>query len=363
MGFIPVGISLMREVTPPHMTNTAIASMSATLGVGGAIGLPLSAWVAQSFDWHALFWMSVGLASLMVLSVALLVPHVHDAHGGRFDLIGAIGLAVGLLGALVAISKGNEWGWGHGRTIGLLVGGVVVLVAWAFYELRTKDPLCDLRVTVQRPVLLTNLAAIAVGFGMMAQAVVVPQLLQIPSATGYGLGQTMLEAGLWMAPGGLMMLLFAPVSSRLMTRIGPKRTLMIGATVLGSGYLVGFALMDAPWELLLASCVASAGVGIGYAAMPTLILDAVPMHEAGSAVGINGLMRSVGTSVAAAVMAALLTSSTTRIGSFELPTQGAFQLCFVVGAAAAFLGVAIAATIPVVRRREEARATVTADAA
>ena len=355
MGFIPVGISLMREVTPPSMTNTAIASMSATLGVGGAIGLPLSAWVVESFDWHALFWMSVGLASLMVLTVAVLVPHVHDAHGGSFDLVGAAGLAVGLVGVLVAVSKGNEWGWGHGRTIGLMVGGVVVLVAWAVYELRREDPLCDLRVSAQRPVLLTNLAAVAVGFGMMAQAVVVPQLLQMPTATGFGLGQTMLEAGLWMAPGGLMMLVFAPVSSRLMTRIGPKQTLMIGAAVLGIGYLVAHQMMDAPWQLLVASCVASAGVGIGYAAMPTLILGSVPAHEAASAVGINGLMRSVGTSVAAAVMAALLTSSTTQVGSFELPTQDAFQLCFLVGAAAAFVGVLIAATVPQARRRGQDR--------
>ncbi|MET0837449.1 MAG: MFS transporter [Marmoricola sp.] len=365
MGFIPVGISLMREVTPPALTNTAIASMSATLGVGGAIGLPLSAWVAENFDWHALFWMSVGLASLMVLTVAVFVPHVHDAHGGRFDVGGAVGLAVGLVGVLVAVSKGNEWGWGHTRTIGLLVGGVVVLLAWAVYELHREDPLCDLRVTAQRPVLLTNLAAVAVGFGMMAQAVVVPQLLQMPTATGYGLGQTMLEAGLWMAPGGLMMLVFAPVSSRLMTRIGPKRTLMIGSGVLGVGYLLAHQLMDAPWQLLVASCVASAGVGIGYAAMPTLILSSVPVTEAASAVGINGLMRSVGTSVAAAVMAALLTSSTTQLGSVELPTQGAFQLCFLVGAAAAFVGVLIAATVPVARRREVERAqfVATADAA
>ena len=86
--------------------------------------------------------------------------------------------------------------------------------------------------------LLTNLAAVAVGFGMMAQSIVVPQLLQLPEATGYGLGQTMLQAGLWMAPAGLMMLVFAPVSSGLMRRIGAKRTLMIGARVLGLGYLV-----------------------------------------------------------------------------------------------------------------------------
>ena len=63
---------------------------------------------------------------------------------------------------------------------------------------------------------MTNVAAVAIGFGMMAQVIVVPQLLQIPEVTGYGLGQSILEAGLWMAPSGLMMLVFAPISARLM---------------------------------------------------------------------------------------------------------------------------------------------------
>jgi MFS family permease len=142
------------------------------------------------------------------------------------------------------------------------------------------------------------------------------------------------------------MMAFAPVSSGLIRGIGAKRTLMIGAFVLGVGYLLGLVLMGAPWQLLIASCVACAGVGIGYAAMPTLILDAVPPREAASAVGVNALMRSGGTTLAAAVMATLLTSSTTSLGAFEVPTKGAFQLCFVVGALAAFIGVAIAATIP-----------------
>ena len=86
MGFIPVGISLMREITPPHLTGTAIAAMSATLGVGGAIGLPLSALVAQNWDWHALFWVAAALAALVVASVWFLVPHVSDAAPGRFDV-------------------------------------------------------------------------------------------------------------------------------------------------------------------------------------------------------------------------------------------------------------------------------------
>jgi MFS family permease len=193
---------------------------------------------------------------------------------------------------------------------------------------------------------MTNVAAVAIGFGMMAQSIVVPQLLQLPESTGYGLGQSLLAAGLWMAPGGLMMLLFAPISSRMLDRLGAKITLMVGATVLGIGYLLAMVLMDSPWHLLIASCVAASGVGIGYAAMPTLILDAAPPREAAAAVGFNSLARSGGTTIAAAVMAAILTSSTTSLGSISVPSETAFRLCFLVGAVAAFVGVALAATIP-----------------
>ncbi|HEY3530132.1 MAG TPA: MFS transporter [Nocardioides sp.] len=352
MGFIPVGISLMREFTPPHITSTAIAAMSATLGVGGAIGLPLSAWIADGHDWHALFWVSAALALVVLVSTVLLVPHIDDAEPGRLDVVGGLGLAVGLVTFLVGVSKGTTWGWGSGRTCGAIVGGLVVLLAWGAYELRQRDPLVDLRTTARPQILLTNVAAVAIGFGMMAQSIAVPQLLEMPSAVGYGLGQSILAAGLWMAPSGLMMMLFAPVSSRLIDRTGAKHTLMVGAAVLGLGYVVAVALMGAPWQLLVASCIAAAGVGIGYAAMPTLILDSAPVREAASAVGVNALMRSVGTTLASAVMATILTGSTTTLGGLELPTKGAFQVCFVAGAVASFVGVAIAATIPRRPRQE-----------
>jgi len=357
MGFIPVGIALIREVTPPRLTSTAMAAMSATLGVGGAIGLPLAAWIAQDFDWHALFWTATALAALIVAAVALLVPHVKDAVGGRFDAAGAVGLAVGLVAVLVAVSKGNEWGWGHGRTLGLLALGVVALLVWATYELRVDDPLCDLRVTVRRPVLLTNLAAVAIGFGMMAQAIVVPRLLLSPAVTGYGLDQTLLETGLWMAPGGVVMMVFSPLSGRMIRVLGARITLIVGAVVIGLGYVVAIFLMDAAWQLMVATCIVSAGVGIGYAAMPFLILEAVPLTEAGSAVGINSLMRSIGTSVSSAGMAAILTAATFDLGGYQVPEESTFRVCFLAGALAAFLGAALAAAVP-----RRARSTVPTNA-
>ena len=131
-----------------------------------------------------------------------------------------------------------------------------------------------------------------------------------------------------------------------MRTFGAKYALALGAAVLGCGYLLSFFLMSAPWQVLVASLICSAGVGIGYAAMPTLIMDAVPMNEAGSAVGINSLMRSIGTTVAAAVMAVILTGQTSLIAGFEIPTETAFKICFLVATAAAFLGAAVALTIP-----------------
>ena len=351
LGFIPVGIALVREVTPPEMANTAIAAMSATLGVGGAIGLPLSAFVAQTFDWHAIFWMGAALSLLLTVGVVLLVPHLNDHAGGSLDLVGVVGLTVGLVATLIGVSKANAWGWTSGRTLGSFLGGIAVLVVWGYYQLRRDEPLVNLRVTASRPVLLTNIAAIAIGFGMMAQSIVIPQLLQLPTATGFGLGQSLLAAGLWMAPGGLMMMAFSPVSGRLMTVIGPKQTLMVGAAVLGFGYLTAFFLMDAPWQLLIASSIAAAGVGIGYGAMPALIMGNVAPREAGAAVGINALMRSIGTTSAAAIMVTVLTSSTTDFGGASIPTEGAYQLCFLIGAIAAFVGVALTALVPHVHAR------------
>ena len=348
MGYIPVAISLVREVAPPARATGAVAAVSATLGVGGALGLPLAAWIAQDYSWHDLFWLSAVLAAVVVVLTAFVVPHIHDEHPAHIDPVGIIGLAVGLVSALVGVSKGSEWGWGSGRTIGSIVAGVIVLLVWGAYELRHHDPLVDLRTMARRPVLFTNLAAVLVGFGMMAQSIIVPQLLEMPEATGYGLGQSILHAGLWMAPAGLMMMAFAPVSSALITHRGARVTLATGALVISIGYVIALFLMNAPWQLMVASCVASAGVGIGYAAMPTLILDNVPMHEAGASVGVNGLMRSVGTTVAGAVMAAVLTSRTTVLapGTPAIPTEGAFKVCFIIGACAAVAGAAIAMLVP-----------------
>jgi hypothetical protein len=139
-----------------------------------------------------LFWTSAGLGVVGTLLVLSVVPESRVRTGGRFDLLGAVGLSAALVCLLLSISLGADWGWGSGRTLGLFAAAVIVLVVWGWWELRTRQPLVDLRTTVRRQVLFANLASTMFGFSMFAVSLVLPQVLQLPAATGYGLGQSLL---------------------------------------------------------------------------------------------------------------------------------------------------------------------------
>ena len=352
---VPLGISIMRDELPAERLAGATALMSASLGVGGALGLPTAALIADHFDWHVLFWSSAGLGAVALVLVLLFVPESEVRTGGRFDVVGGLGMATGLVSLLLAISKGADWGWTSGTTLGLFAAAVVVLLAWGFFELRTSEPLVDLRTTARRQVLVTNLASIAIGFSMFAMSLVLPQLLQLPTRTGFGLGRSLLTAGLVMAPSGLVMMAFAPVSAAVSRTKGPKVTLMIGALIVAAGYGLDIVLMSQVWHLVLVSCVIGAGIGFTYGAMPALIMGAVDPSETAAANSLNTLMRSIGTSCASAVAGVVLSQMTISLGGYALPSKNAFKAVMALGAGAALLAFAVASFIP--RRRPLTAAT------
>ncbi|MFE0728097.1 MFS transporter [Streptomyces antibioticus] len=350
MGMVPLGIALLRDVVPAERLSGSIALVSASMGIGGAIGLPLAAAVAQYADWRVLFWGSAVLAAIVAVLIFVLVPDVPaGAKGQRFDLPGAIGLGAGLVCLLLAVSKGADWGWASGTTLGLFAAAVVVLAGWGVWEMRTADPLVDLRTTARPRVLLTNLASVFIGFGMYASMLVMPQLLQFPEATGYGLGQSMLAAGLWMAPGGLMMMLVSPLGGKLTNARGPKFTLICGALVLAAGYFASPALTGSAWGVMLVTIITSSGVGLAYGAMPALIMSSVPLTETAAANAFNTLMRSLGTSIGAAVIGVILAQMTTTMGGHTFASEDGFRTALLVGGALALVSAAVAAVIPAAR--------------
>ncbi|MET7479979.1 MFS transporter [Streptomyces sp. NPDC005648] len=345
-GVIPLGISIMRDELPAERLGSATAMMSASLGVGAALGLPAAALIADNFDWHVLFWSSGALGVVALLLVLFVVPESKVRTGGRFDVVGGLGMAAGLVCLLLAISKGGDWGWGSGTTLGLFAAAVVILLLWGWFELRTEQPLVDLRTTARRQVLVTNLASVALGFGMFAMSLVLPQLLQLPEATGYGLGKSLLTAGLVMAPSGLVMMAIAPVSAALSKAKGPKTSLMLGSLIAAAGYGLNILLMSEVWEFVLVSCVIGSGIGFTYGAMPSLIMGAVPPSQSGAANSLNTLMRSIGTSTASAVAGVILSQMTIKLGPVAVPSENGFKTVLAVGGGAALLAFVVASFIP-----------------
>ncbi len=348
VGVVPLGISILRDVLHENRVDTAIALISATLGVGGALGLPISAFITERSDWHVLFWVAAGLGVVVFALVLWIVPVSVLRTAGRFDFVGAAGLSLGLLGILLAISRGNDWGWLSAPVLALGLGGLAVLLAWGWFELRIAEPLLDLRVAARRPVLLTNIASVAMGFSLFASNVVYPQMLELPVATG-GFGLSLLAASLVVMPAGIVMMVLSPFSGRLARTIGPKLLLVMGAISLILAY--GFTLLFSSevWHLVAANFLIGAGIGFGYAAMPMLIMRSVPQSETGASNGLNALFRSLGTSTAAAVVGAVLATYTVSYEVTPVPSAAGLQLSFVLGGVAAVIALVVALFIP--RRR------------
>ena len=345
VGVVPLGISIMRDVLHADRVDAAIAFMSATLGVGGALGLPISALVTERSDWHHLFWMAAGLGIVVFVLVLWIVPVSVLRTAGRFDFVGAAGLAVGLIGILLAISRGNEWGWDSPPVLAFGLGGLGILLLWGWFELRIDEPLLDLRVAARPAVLLTNIASVAMGFALFASNVVYPQMLELPVETG-GFGLSLLAASLVVMPSGLVMMALSPLSGRIAQRTGPKLLLLLGALSLIAAYGFTLAFSTEVWHLLVANILIGAGIGFGYASMPMLIMRSVPQSETGASNGLNALFRSLGTSTAAAVIGAVLATSSTEFDGVPVPTSAGFTLSLILGGAAAIIALVVAVFIP-----------------
>ncbi|UEL30915.1 MFS transporter [Rhodococcus sp. C1] len=347
ISMIPVGISIMRDELPKEKVASATALMSATLGIGSALGLPLSGLIFEHLGWPAIFWLSAIVGVLLIIAVAVVVPESSVRTRGKFDFLGAVMLSTALTAILLAISKGARWGWTSELTLLMFVTGIVTLALWFPYELRVTQPMVDLRTSAKRPVLLTNVASILVGFSMYANNLSTTQQLQMPKISGYGFELGVMAAGLCMIPAGLAMVFFAPVSANITKRFGAKITLIVGGTVLALAYIARVFLTGSIALIIISAAVVSIGTAIAYSAMPMLIMRSVPITETASANGLNSLLRSVGTSTSSAVVAAMLTSMVIPSGPGEgLPSIDAFKNIFWLAALAAVAAAAAAAFIP-----------------
>jgi EmrB/QacA subfamily drug resistance transporter len=340
----PLAIGIIRDEFPRERVASGIGSISAMFGIGGGVGLVVSGLLIEWLGVDSIFWLSLVVSAAAAWATWRFVPESPVRVQARVDFGGAALLGLALLSLLLAVSEGTAWGWSSARILGLFAGAVVVGALWVAWERRVEDPMVDLALMARRPVWTANLAAMAVGLSMFASFILIPQFVQAdPAKTGYGFGASITLSGIYLLPSALVMLGAGPLSGRLSTLRGSRLPLALGTVISSAAYFSLAGLHDRGWEIFVGSALLGLGIGLAFAAMANLIVEAVPQESTGVASGINTIARSIGAAVGAQVAAAILTASASGGGP---PAESGFVDAFLFSAVGALFALGATMLVP-----------------
>jgi EmrB/QacA subfamily drug resistance transporter len=344
----PVSFGIIRDEFPPHRVTSAVGIMAAVIASGSGLGIVLAGPIVGALNWRWLFWIPMIVVTLVGIVAKFVIPPSPHRSPGKVNWLAAVLLSGWLVALLLPLSKATTWGWGSGRTIGLLIVAVVLLAAWFVAELRSANPLIDMRMMRLPAVWTTNVVALLFGATMFGIFAFLPQLMQVPSSTGYGFGASVTQAGLLMLPMMVTMAIFGSLSGPLTRWVSGKVQLVAGAA-LAAISCVSLALEHGDKLLVaLAGGVFGVGLGLVYASMISLIVQSVPMHQTGVASGMNTNIRTIGASIGTAIVSSIVAGHVTTSG---LPAESGYTESFLILAVVAVAAIGVALLVPAARRR------------
>jgi len=338
-GIFPLAFSIARDEFPPEKVAGSIGLMSSILGIGAGAGLVVGALINEHLGWRWLFWIPLVVTLLAAFFTARYIPESPVRTQGKVNWGAAALMSVGVSAVLIAIAETTVWGWGAPRTIGLFALGVVVCATWVAVEIRSRVPLVDMTMMRIRGVWTTNLAAFLLGAGMYASFIVFPQFAQLPKSTGFGFGASQVVSSLYLLPAALTMSVLGMAAGRIARRFGSKRALVAGSVVGAVSFGYSALAHDHPYEMVIAAGLLGVGIGLAFAALGNLIVQAVPPTQTGVASGMNTVMRTLGGALGGQLAATFIANNTAH----GLPTVTGFTDTYVM--ATAFLIVCVLAAL------------------
>ncbi|MGA2321810.1 MAG: MFS transporter [Solirubrobacteraceae bacterium] len=293
-GIFPLAFGIVRDEFPRERVAGSIGLLSAILGVGAGAGIVLSGVIVEHLSYHWLFW--IPLVATLVAAVATwrFIPESPIRVPGRINWLAALLMTIGLSTVLLAISQTTAWGWGSPKTIGMVLVGGAFTAAWIGVEMRSRNPLIDTTMMRIRGVWTANLAAFLLGAGMYASFIVFPQFAQLPTSTGFGFGASVVVSGLYLLPSTIGMTILGMNAGRISARFGSRAALLAGTAFTTLSFALLAVAHGHPYDLLIAASLLGVGVGLAFAALGNLIVQAVPSEQTGVASGMNTVMRTLG---------------------------------------------------------------------
>jgi MFS family permease len=311
LGLVPIAMATARDELAGERVAPMIGVLSVSAAAGVGVGYPLSGLIADTAGLSGAFWFGAAVSGIALLSAVAVIPS-KDRGGrpARLDWIGAVLLAGALISILVAVAQGTAWGWTSAATVGLLIAGVVLFTIWTRQELRTDVPLVQLRLLRHPAVLAADVCATVLGVAMYMSLTTVTEFVQHPRSGGFGDSGSVVIAGLTLVPMSVLMLLSSRALPRLVRHLGVRALLTLGCLVVAIAVVFFAVFHDSLWEAFVMMGVLGVGLGTTYAAIPGLIVQSVPRHETGSAMGFYQVVRYVGFSLGSALAASILAGHT-----------------------------------------------------
>ena len=325
----PLALAIVYREFPPAERGPAAAVVGVPLLLAPTFGPTIGGFLTTTFEWQAIFLVNVPLGAVaLVLTARVLRPDAPEiaAQGKGFDIVGLLLAMIGTLALVYAIDRAGTHGWTDPTVTCLLTSGLLLLAGFTVFELRSRDPVMDVRLFSTGTFTVSNLVSWAIG------AIAFGSLFLIPLYFENVLGRSPLDTGILLIPMGMAAAVAMAVTGRLYNRVGPRLLTMAGVAMLALGS-IGFtsagpeteAWSLTPWLMLR-------GAGFGAAMIPiqNLAMSAVSNVAMARASSLFNWTRQIWAAVGVAGMSSYLTSRAT-----ELAPQFAVQARTGIGPAGA----------------------------
>jgi EmrB/QacA subfamily drug resistance transporter len=299
-----VSLAILSQEFHGRERGTAFGIWGATIGLAVAIG-PLAGGVLTEYaGWRWIFFVNVPIGVACIFGALAYLHESRDEQHAGFDLLGFALLTAGLFALVLALLRGESWGWASARTIGLFVAAAVLLPAFFASQLRRQTPMLDVRLFRNPTFAGAQLIAFTISSGMFAQFLYLTLYLQ------NGLKLSPLQTGLRFLPLSLLSFVAAPIAGRLSSRIPIRFLFAIGMSLVGASLLLMHGVTHSShWTTLLAGFIAG-GIGIGLVNAPLAVtaVGVVEPRRAGMASGTNNTFRQIGIATGVAALGAIYQS-------------------------------------------------------
>jgi len=305
-GVLPVvTLTILYRIVPPEKIGAAMGMYGLGIIVAPAVGPTLGGYLVEYVDWRLIFFINVPVGILGVIAAVMLLPRFGPTPVGRFDLLGFLSVATGLVCLLLALTEGQKWGWTSYSIMILLTVGVLSLALFVVIELEVERPLLNVRVFKHWAFTNSLMLVSVLSIGLFAVLFYIPLLLQ--QARGLGAFDT----GLLLLPQALVMAVIMPTAGLVYDKIGPRWPAAIGLAIVALGtYMLTDVTLESSTEHVVWVLVLRA-VGMGLAMMPIMTggLSAVPPDQVDGASAFNNVVQRTSSALGLAGLTSLVTYS------------------------------------------------------